>query len=145
MKKFMLLGVVLLASVGMAQAEQKLGTGVTITDVTSIADVVKNPEAFVGKTLRIDGTATAICQHMGCWMAVSESGDAHAPTVRLKVDDGVIVFPVTAKGKAVSAQGAFERVGAGDAEGKEAASEHAKAQPKAAATYQLKATGAIIR
>jgi hypothetical protein len=138
-------GLIALSSMAMAQLEEKLGAGVTLRESTSIADVVKSPESFVGKTIRIDGTATAICQHMGCWMAVSESANADAPTVRLKVDDGVIVFPVKAKGKAVSAQGVFERVAATDAEGREAASEHARHQAQAAATYQLKATGAIIR
>ena len=133
------------ALASMAAADEKLGAGVTLKDATPIADVVKDPEAFVGKTIRIDGTATAVCQHMGCWMAVSVSDKADAPTVRLKVEDGVIVFPVSAKGKAVSAQGTFERIEPKDAEGKEAAAEHAKQQPKATATYQLKATGAIIR
>ena len=105
-------------------------------------------EAFVGKTIRVDGTATAVCAHMGCWMAVSETAKAESATVRLKVEDGVIVFPVSAKGKAVSAQGTFERIKADDEEGKEAASEHAKHQAKpeaATAKYQLKATGAIVR
>ena len=140
-----LIGLMAVPTIGMAQLEEKLGAGVTLRESTSIADVVKSPESFVGKTIRIDGTATAICQHMGCWMAVSESSGPEAPTVRLKVDDGVIVFPVKAKGKSVSAQGVFERVAATDAEGREAASEHAKHQAQAAATYQLKATGAVIR
>ncbi|MDQ3070817.1 MAG: DUF4920 domain-containing protein, partial [Acidobacteriota bacterium] len=94
------------------------------------------------------GTATAVCAHMGCWMAVSVSDKADAPTVRLKVEDGVIVFPVSAKGKAVSAEGTFERVPATDADAKEAASEYAKSQAKpsdAATKYQLKATGAIVK
>ena len=171
MQKIILFGLGVVASVAMAQAEQKLGTGVALTQTTSIADVVKNPEAFVGKTIRIDGTATAICQHMGCWMAVSESDKADAPTVRLKVEDGVIVFPVSAKGKAVSAEGVFEKIAPTKAEVKQAAAEHAKHQaghaappatghaahqaagetehkakhPAASAKYQLKATGAIIR
>jgi hypothetical protein len=143
MKKALIL-VFLVAFIGTVN-DEKLGTGVSLKDVTPIADVVKNPEAYVGKTIRIDGTATAVCQHMGCWMAVSENDKADAPTVRLKVEDGVIVFPVSAKGKSVSAQGTFERIAAGDVEAKEAASEHAKHQTKATATYQLKATGAIIR
>ena len=45
-------------------------------------------------------------------MAVAAEGDEKGPTVRLKVDDGVIVFPVTAKGRKVSAEGVFEAVGA---------------------------------
>ena len=148
MKKALILGFVAMTSVAMASSQEKLGAGVAIDQPTPIADIVKNPEAFVGMTLRIDGTATAVCQHMGCWMAVSDSAEEGAPTVRLKVEDGVIVFPVSAKGKAVSAQGTFERIKADDAEGNEAASEHAKheAKPQAAtAKYQLKATGALIK
>jgi hypothetical protein len=144
MHKALIFGLLALSSVAIG-SDEKLGAGVTLAESTPIVDVVKNPEAFVGKTIRIDGTATAICAHMGCWMAVSTSADTDAPTVRLKVEDGVIVFPVKAKGKLVSAQGVFERVEAKDAEAKEAASEHAKHQPKASATYQLKATGAIIK
>lgn len=150
MKNVLMLGLAAIVSTAMTAAatttlDEKFGAGVSLKETTAIADVVRNPEAFVGKTIRIDGTATAVCQHMGCWMAVSESDKADAPTVRLKVDDGVIVFPVSAKGKAVSAQGVFEKVDATDAEAKEAASEHAKHDKKAAATYQLKATGAVVR
>ena len=147
MKKALILCFAAAATVAVA-AQDKLGEGVQIDQPTAIADIVSNPEKFVGMTLRIDGTATAVCAHMGCWMAVAASDAADAPTVRLKVDDGVIVFPVSAKGKSVSAQGTFERIKAGDAEGNEAASEHAKHQAKpdaATAKYQLKATGAIIR
>ena len=79
---------------GVVSAEEKLGTGVSLTEVTPIVALSERPADFVGKTIRIDGVATAICEHMGCWMAVSESDKADAPTVRLKVEDGVIVFPV---------------------------------------------------
>jgi hypothetical protein len=148
MKKALVLGFVAMASMAMASSQEKFGAGVALDQATPIADIVKNPEAFVGKTLRIDGTATAVCAHMGCWMAVSESAAEGAATVRLKVEDGVIVFPVSAKGKAVSAQGTFERIKADDVEGNEAASEHAKHQAKpeaATAKYQLKATGALVK
>jgi hypothetical protein len=49
---------------------------------------------------------------------------------------------MTAKGKKVSAEGVFEAIG--DEHGKEAAGEHAKHDAKASATYQFKATGALI-
>ncbi len=126
-------------------AEEKLGTGVSLKEVTPIAALVERPADFVGKTIRIDGVATAICAHMGCWMAVAPEGDTNGTTIRLKVEDGVIVFPVSAKGKKVSAEGVFEEVKTSDAEGKEAAGEHAKHDAKASKTYQLKATGAIIK
>jgi hypothetical protein len=131
------------AVVGVSGEEIKLGAGVALKDATPIAALAKAPKDFVGKTVRIDGVATAVCAEMGCWMAVAPEGDTSGVTVRLKVEDGVIVFPVSAKGKKVSAEGVFEAVGAGDA--KEAAGEHAKQDPKASQEYQIKATGAIIR
>ena len=74
----------------------------------------------------------------------SPGSNVQAPTIRLKVDDGVIVFPVSAKGRKVSAEGVFEALGeAGDS--RDAAQEHAKDDPKASQSYQLKATGAIIQ
>ena len=143
MKALLAIGVLALVA-PLAAGETKLGTGVTLKDSTPIKALVDQPSAYVGKTLRVDGVATAVCTHMGCWMAVAAEGDEQGPTMRLKVDDGVIVFPVTAKGRKVSAEGVFEVVGSG-AESKEAANEHAKHDAKASQTYQLKATGAVIQ
>lgn len=127
----------------LSPAEKKLGTGVALENATSITMLAAKPGDYVGKTVRVDGVATAVCTHMGCWMAVAPQDDPKGPTVRLKVDDGVIVFPVTAKGKRVSAEGVFEAVGR-TADSTEAAHEHARADAKATTAYQLKATGAII-
>ena len=114
-------------------------------DATAIPALVAAPKDYVGKTIRVDGIATAVCTAMGCWMAVAPEGDPNAPVVRLKVEDGAIVFPVSAKGKKVSAEGVFEAIGASDEHGQEAAGEHAKHDPQASADYQIKATGALIR
>ena len=65
-----------------APAETKLGSGVTIREATPIATIVADPEAFVGKTVRIDGVATAVCTHMGCWMSVAASDQDDAKSVR---------------------------------------------------------------
>ena len=140
--KALIVATVVAAVVSVSAEEIKLGAGVTLKESTSIAALAKTPQDFVGKTIRIDGVATAVCEEMGCWMAVAPEGDTSGTTVRLKVDDGVIVFPMSAKGKKVSAEGVFEQV-AGEA--KEAAAEHAKQDPKASAEYQIKATGALIK
>jgi hypothetical protein len=143
MKAFLAIGVLVLVA-PLAAGETRLGTGVSLKEPTAIKALVEQPATYVGKTLRVDGVATAVCSAMGCWMAVAAEGDEKGATVRIKVDDGVIVFPMTAKGRKVSAEGVFEAVG-GDAEAKEAAGEHAKHDPKASQTYQLKATGALIQ
>ena len=163
MKALIAAGLLALA-LPVAAEDTKLGGGVTLKDATPIAAITAKPADFVGKTIRVDGVATAVCTHMGCWMAVAPEGQPDAPTVRLKVEDGVIVFPVSAKGKKVSAEGVFEEVKT--AEDKEAAAEHAKHQAAskhdpnashdaakhatrtdhgAGKQYQIKATGAVIK
>jgi hypothetical protein len=143
--KVLLAAALALALPAAAAAEEKLGAGVTLNEATPISKIVASPKDYAGKTVRIDGVATAVCQAMGCWLAVAESDKKDAPTIRLKVDDdGPIKFPMSAKGKKVSAQGTFAAIG-GDAHGKEAASEHAKHDTKASTEYQIAATGAVIR
>jgi hypothetical protein len=131
---------------GAARGPQTLGAGVTLTEATPIARLAERPEAFEGKTVRIDGVVTAVCAHMGCWMALAPADAADGPTVRLKVEDGVIVFPVSAKGHRAAAQGVVERIGPADAESKEAAAEHARAEGTRApaGVWQIRATGAVV-
>jgi hypothetical protein len=142
--KALLAGVVALAVVTVS-AETKLGAGVTLKEATPVKSLIEKPADYVGKTIRVDGVATAVCEHMGCWMAIAPENDPTGTTVRLKVEDGVIVLPVSAKGKKVSAQGVFEVVDEKDGEAKEAAGEHAKKDPKASKSYQLKGTGVVIQ
>jgi hypothetical protein len=145
MKCTLILGVFLSAALPAAGGETKLGSGVTLKETTAITTIVAKPADYAGKTIRVDGVATAVCTAMGCWMAVASESDPKGPTVRLKVEDGAIVFPVSAKGKKVSAQGVFESIADADGHGKEAAGEHARQDARASASYQLKATGAVIR
>jgi hypothetical protein len=134
------------AAVRAAGQEAKLGKGVALKKATPIEALTTKPKEFVGKTVRVDGIAKAVCAEMGCWMAVAvDEMDPASPTVRVKVEEGAIVFPVSAKGKKVSAEGVFEPVRMGDADAKEAAGEHTKQDPNASPQYQIKATGAIIR
>ena len=50
----------------------------------ALADLARNPGAWSVKTFATEGTVTAVCQHMGCWMelrgdddAPGQSGQAH--------------------------------------------------------------------
>ena len=134
------------ATVVFAAEETKLGAGVTLSEATPISTLVARPADYVGKKVRVDGVATAVCEMMGCWMAVSAENDSKGPTVRLKVDDdGPIKFPVTAKGKKVSAEGVFEAIAATDEHSNEAAGEHGSQDAAASKHYQINATGAVIR
>jgi len=122
-------------------ADTTLGTGVTLETATPIAAVIATPAGFAGQTIRVEGVVTAVCEHMGCWMtlAPADAAGEKPATLRLKVDDGVIVFPVSSRGKTAVAQGVIERVGGDEHHVADAAT------PAAAATYQLKVTGAVLR
>ena len=145
MKGLICAGLLALGTVLIASEDTKLGAGVSLEKPTAISAIVDKPADYVGKTVRVDGVATAVCEMMGCWMAIAPENDPKGATVRLKVEDGVIVFPVTAKGKKVSAQGVLEEIAAGDEHANEAAGEHAKHDAAASKKYQIKATGAVIK
>ena len=129
-----------------ASGQEKLGKGVTLKEATPIKTLYESPEKFVGKTIRIDGVVTAVCQEMGCWMALGAS-EKSEEVVRFKVDHHTgIEFPISAKGKQASAEGVFEKIEAKDKEATEAAGEHAAHSKIAdfAKKYQIKAVGAVI-
>ena len=139
-------GVALLIAVAAlhAQKSETYGAGVSLKETTPLAQLIDTPATFEGKTVRVEGVVTAVCMHMGCWMALTpDASAADAKTMLIKVDDGVIVFPPSAKGKRAVAQGVIERIG-GTREGQEAASEHAKSTGASKVAWQLKATGAIV-
>lgn len=135
--------VVMALGVVSAQSDQH-GAPVTVAKATKVSELYASPEKFVGKTIRVDGEATSVCTEMGCWVAVRDAANADQ-TVRFQADhDGKIVFPLTLKGKMGSFQGEFVKIGANDHEAKEAAAEHAQAEPKTAdfgSRYQIKVTG----
>lgn len=114
-----------LGGLALASEGTKYGEGVTLSTATPIADILAAPETYLGKTVRVDGTVSAVCEEMGCWIELSDP--ALKKGLRFKVEDGVIVFPVSAKGRQASAQGAVEKLGEGER-----------------ATYRVKATGAVV-
>ena len=62
-----------------AEGALRLGAPIeAAVEKVSLADIAKNPNAFVGKKFATNGTVTAVCQHMGCWMEIKDdSGEAH--------------------------------------------------------------------
>jgi hypothetical protein len=90
-----------------AQAADTYGGGVTLTETTSIGKILAEPDLYVGRQIRIEGEVTDVCPMKGCWMEIAEPEGAR---LRIKVDDGAIVFPPTAKGKKAVAEGVLEKI-----------------------------------
>jgi hypothetical protein len=138
--------VIALASPARMAAPATYGTGVSVSETTPLARVLEHPREFEGKTLKVEGVVTAVCSEMGCWMALGRDDKAKPDTLLIRVDEGVVVFPVSAKGHRAAVQGVLQRAG-GDHHDREAAAEHAKAEGRMsepAGAWQLKATGALV-
>ena len=155
MRRFAALACVLAASFPTALAAEgkSYGKGVAAGDVVAVSELIAHPEAYVGKTVRVEGLITDVCPKRGCWMNLA--GDREFQTIRIKVDDGVIVFPMDAKGKRATAEGVFTKIDIN----REQAIEHAKhlaeekgetfdparAKDLPTVIYQIQGTGAVIR
>ena len=72
----------------------------------TVAQLVDEPESYVDKRVRVTGVVTDVCSKRGCWILI---GGDDGKTVRFKVKDGVIVFPIESKGKRADAEGIFTK------------------------------------
>lgn len=84
------------------------GEGVALTESTPISTLHREIDAWDGKRVRVEGMVTEVCAKRGCWMAIA--GDEPFQTLRFKVEDGVIVIPVEAKGRYAVAEGVVRKV-----------------------------------
>jgi hypothetical protein len=82
--------------------ERHVGAKITVAEATPIATIVGKPDDYAGKVVRVEGEVRGVCMAAGCWMDV---GDASGNRIRIKVDDGVLVFPADAVGNSAVAQG----------------------------------------
>jgi cytochrome c-type biogenesis protein CcmE len=134
-----------------ALAATKYGKGVSDAAPVRLSELMAKPDAYVGKVVKVEGLVTEVCPKRGCWINVA--GDKEFQTIRVKVEDGVIVFPLTDKGKKVVAEGTFRKVELT----KEQAIERAKHEAEEKGTkfdpasvtgpltvYQIQGTGAVV-
>ena len=80
------------------------GYGAPISEdspLVTIDSLMANPEAYLGKVVKVEGKVEAVCPMAGCWMDLSQNGGK----VRIKVKDGEIVFDQALTGKTVIAEG----------------------------------------
>jgi len=147
-----LLTLAALAPAGPAAGETAYGKALTGTDTIAISALHANPDPHLGQTVRVEGLVTGVCEKRGCWMSLAS--DEEFQDIRIKVDDGVMVFPVTAKGKRAIAEGVFTQIEMTMeqtlAYGKHHAEEHGETFDPSSVTeplvyYQINAIGAIVR
>ncbi len=162
MVKVLLAAFLVLLTVGVAIAdegeknEEKVqgkvyGEGVSAPDTMLVSELLANAEAYIGKTVRVKGAAVGVCAHRGCWINIAS--DTEGETVRVKVKDGVIVFPEEIMGDMVVAEGVWtaneltmeqtKKVCA--AEAREEGKEFDEGEVTSCMTlYQISGTGAVV-
>lgn len=86
-----------------AHAATLLGAAVDKTTAIPVEQLLVQPASYLDKVVTISGQIDSVCSKQGCWMkftANSEQGP-----FRIKVRDGDMVFPLSAKGKTAYATG----------------------------------------
>ena len=72
-----------------------------------IGELLNDPEAYVDKSVKIVGLVDDVCPMKGCWVDIL--ADQSTQTIRFKVQDDVVIFPATAKGQQIVAEGILRR------------------------------------
>lgn len=95
-----------LPSVGAPPKDKKYGKAITVKEATSISAILADPNAYHGKTVKVEGVIVEVCAKRGCWIKVA--GPKDGESITFKVEDGVIVFPMESKGKTAVVQGVVQ-------------------------------------
>lgn len=109
-KNVVLLSVVsvLLLCLAMSAHAKTFGKGITLKEETKISAILENPEEFHTKRVLVRGIVVDVCAKRGCWIELA--GDKGSDTIRVKVLDGEIVFPMEIKGHEALVEGVIYRL-----------------------------------
>ncbi|UXR63957.1 DUF4920 domain-containing protein [Bdellovibrio bacteriovorus] len=135
-----------------AFADKNFGAGAKFADAVPMSKIMKNPESYVGKEVTVSGVIVDVCEKRGCWMQLTS--DYQNEKVRIKVNDGEIVFPLESRGKKAAAKGEFKKINLSLEQTKNYLQHIAEENKKpfdpasvkeAMVVYQVQATGAVIQ
>jgi hypothetical protein len=73
----------------------------TVERPTRLADILREPSQFDGRTVRVDGTVSGVCQRKGCWMMLRDGGNE----VRIRFRDYGFFVPLDASGRTAAVEG----------------------------------------
>ncbi len=84
-----------------AKVYDHFGAGIVQGPVTDLAEALKTPEQYSGKTVRLSGPIVAVCQTKGCWMQLG----TQTPPVLVKFKDYGFFVPKDASGRTAIVEG----------------------------------------
>lgn len=143
MRHLLLSAFALVGTIAAAGDAKPYGKPLSVKEESSISAILETPDAFVGKTVRVKGLVTDVCASRGCWIKIS--GEKKGQAIVFKVEDGVITFPMSAKGGAVVAEGVVSKRVVSEAQQKEACEKEAKAHNKPVDYSSVKGPKTIVR
>ncbi|CAM5183578.1 DUF4920 domain-containing protein [Alishewanella longhuensis] len=103
MIKPFLLSTALLLSSPLIAATVTFGETVDKQQVIAVASILATPASYLEQQVTVVGEVTGVCSKQHCWMTLATAEDE--PRFRIKVRDGDMVFPLSAKGKTAYATG----------------------------------------
>lgn len=96
-----------------------------------VGEVLAQSDKWDGKSVKVTGTVTKVCQAKGCWFEVAQDGQARG--VRIKSADYSIFVPMDCAGRTATVEGTLITKTLSEAQAKHLAEDGAKAGEKPAA------------
>jgi hypothetical protein len=143
MRNFLIPVLVLSTSLLAAEEAKSYGKPLAVKEETLVSAILDSPDTFAGKTVRVKGLVTDVCESRGCWIQIS--GDRKGQKILFKVEDGVITFPMSAKGSQVVAEGIVSKKVLSVEQQKAACENEAKAHGKPVDYSKVTGPKTIIR
>lgn len=75
---------------------------------TPVAELLKAPEPYLGKTVKCEGKVARVCQNAGCWLELT--GIAGGEGLRVPMAGHAFFIPQDAVGRSAVVEGALRRV-----------------------------------
>lgn len=101
-------GALVLPALTVASEIERYGEPLREAKEIRIAELLEDPEQFVDQRVRVVGLVDDVCPMKGCWVDLIEKQGSEK--VRFKVQDDVIVFPASAKGQEIVAEGVVKAI-----------------------------------
>ena len=126
------------------------GEKLTLTELTPVSAILETPADYLGRKVLVQGQVVEVCEKKGCWMDL----DTGEQEIQVKVEDDVIIFPVSAKGKTALVEGTVEEQDMTAAQGFAAEAHRAEEQKlpfdsthvfQPRKSYRIMGSGALIR
>ena len=93
----------LLVPLSLLAAAGKFGAPLGDSPKVALADLVKDAVSYSGKTVKTEGTVSAVCQGSGCWMTLKSSDQS----VRVTFKDYGFFVPMDSAGATAAMEGVF--------------------------------------